>query len=78
VAIAHQLLIDPTKTVRHMAQPLRTKYPFGFHRANASLLLVAGPPHFQGALGAQPGEVSFHFSERLGSDRQAPVRFAQR
>ena len=49
-----------------MAQPLRTKYPFGFHRANASLLLVAGPPHFQGGLGAQPGEVSFHFSEGLG------------
>jgi hypothetical protein len=35
VAIAHQPLIDPTKAVRHMAQPFRTKHPFGFHRDNA-------------------------------------------
>jgi hypothetical protein len=30
-------LIDPTKAVWHMAQPFRTKYPFGFHRYSASL-----------------------------------------
>src|ERR1700730_6982481 len=28
---------EPSADMRHMAQPFRTKYPFGFHRDNASL-----------------------------------------
>src|SRR5713226_2938945 len=51
MALAYQALIDPTKLVRHMAQPLRTKYPFGFHRDSESLWLLVSCPGCPGCPG---------------------------